>query len=213
MGNLYSYWSDSQCSRDEDHDLAPLLLPIPRPGVKIIGIAGRAGAGKDTAADYLVRLFGYEKHAFAGPLKRGVSELFGIPLAVLNDRTLKEREDEVWGRTPRHLLQWLGTDVLRKQISNEFFLVSMARSIAESDKNRIVISDVRFDDEARFIRQLGGTIIQIKRPGYENGLSGRSKAHASEQGISSYLVDRVIFNKEGRKDDLRLSIMKIPNVV
>ena len=179
----------------------PLLIPIIREGVKIVGFTGKAGAGKDTAADYLKGYHGYEKHAFAGPLKRAVSVLFGIDLLTLNDPIMKEVPDKVWRRTPRYLMQWLGTDALRKEITDDFFVISMARAIDDSLSNLIVISDVRFDDEARFVKKMGGTVIRIERPGYDNGLSDARKAHASEHGVSDSLVDGVIVNG-GDEEDL-----------
>ena len=114
---------------DEEDLEVPLLIPMSRDGVKIVGFTGKAGAGKDTAADYLVGNHGYEKHAFAGPLKRAVSVLFGIDLLTLNDPVMKEVPDRVWRKTPRYLLQWLGTDALRKDITDDFFIISMARAI------------------------------------------------------------------------------------
>lgn len=193
MGGLLSLWR-TRCDGDDEEDEMPLLLPVSRGNVRIIGLAGKAGAGKDTAADYLVTTRSYEKHAFADPLKNGVAALFGISMEHLNDPVMKEMIDPVWRKTPRHLLQWLGTDVLRRDISNQFFLVSMARTIEESKSDTIVISDVRFDDEALFIKQLGGHIFKIERPGYDNGMSSGSQAHASERGISPSLVDRVLKN-------------------
>ena len=58
-----------------------------------------------------------------------------------------------------------------------------------------VISDVRYDSEARAIRNAGGKIWAIIRP--EAGLKGEAGKHSSEAGISEELVDFVIKNNKG----------------
>lgn len=58
-----------------------------------IGLVGLIGAGKDTFADYLVRyLDGYEITRFALPLKLLTCRIFGMSLAAVEDRVLKERD-------------------------------------------------------------------------------------------------------------------------
>lgn len=180
-------------SKAED-DKPPLLIPLIDGDVQIVGFTGKAGSGKDTAADFLVEHFGFVKMSFAGPLKRGISEMFGIPMETMQDPLLKEMEDPVWGHSPRYLMQWLGTDVLRKHISDDFFIVSMGRAIKYSGHKKIVISDVRFDGEAQFIRKMGGAVYKISRPNFDSHISAENRNHSSEQGISARLVDREILN-------------------
>lgn len=56
----------------------------------LIGLAGSAGTGKDTVADYLVEQYGFTKFSFSDALYREVSDGFDIPIADLQDRAKKE---------------------------------------------------------------------------------------------------------------------------
>lgn len=57
--------------------------------MKIIGLTGEAGSGKDTIADYLVSHHDFRKISFAEPLRRGLQAMFGIPMHMLQDRAIK----------------------------------------------------------------------------------------------------------------------------
>jgi hypothetical protein len=56
----------------------------------LIGLAGSAGTGKDTIADYLVEQYGFTKFSFSDALYREVSEAFGVSVEELQDRDKKE---------------------------------------------------------------------------------------------------------------------------
>ena len=89
---------------------------------KIIGLTGVAGAGKDSAAlaikesEPTTDIF-----PFAGPLKEACKILFNFSHEQLHDPIIKEVHDKRWNKTPREILQWLGTDVLRTHINQDFF--------------------------------------------------------------------------------------------
>ena len=78
--------------------------------VKLVGITGKAGAGKDTLASFLLEAHMDESRigkqiAFADPVKKATAEMYGIPLNNLYDRELKETVDEFWGISPRQMAQ------------------------------------------------------------------------------------------------------------
>jgi len=140
---------------------------------QIIGIVGLIGAGKDTVADYLVNFHGYKRESFANSLKDAVSQVFGWPRELLEGRTKESREwretrDEWWSKrlkqdiTPRYVLQYWGTEVVRKGFHDDMWVASLEHRLLNS-QNDIVITDCRFPNEIKAIRNAGGRVIRIKR--------------------------------------------------
>lgn len=195
MGNLFC--TDNDVKEEEEEDEIPLLLPLLPRGTKIIGFAGKAGAGKDTAAAYLVERHGFQRMAFADVLKEAVSCLFGISLNHLNHPYTKELRTEAWGKSPRELMQWLG-DVLRRDINNDFFVTALAQRVKSMGATRVVVSDVRFVREAEFIRAHGGKIIELSRNEQQLHMSGSARQHESERGLPDRLIDYKLANNSSR---------------
>jgi hypothetical protein len=139
----------------------------------IIGICGFIGSGKDTAADYLVNFHGYRRESFASSLKDAVANVFGWDRQLLEGRTTasrawREQRDEWWsarlGRdiTPRYILQYWGTEVIRDGFHDDMWIASLENKIRTSRDN-IVITDCRFPNEIKAIRAQGGKIIWVQR--------------------------------------------------
>ena len=167
---------------------------------KLIGLAGKAGAGKDTVADYLWEKEGAIKIAFADALRAAGTSIFGLDPRNFLDRDLKEAEVEYWGMTPRRMLQLLGTEATKPVFGDDIWLKRWFLSYsAVRDTDHVVVPDVRFDVEAEAIRHLGGTIVHIVRPGA--GLSGAAGEHASEAGIELQDGDLYLLN-DGTTYDL-----------
>jgi hypothetical protein len=143
----------------------------------LIGIAGKAGVGKDTAADALVPL-GYSKRAFAGPLKTMLIAAGILTKAETEDRELKEKTLGWCNRSPRQLMQTLGTEWARNCNGDDFWLKLAARDLQQSTGG-IVYTDIRFENEADFIRRNGGLVVHI----FREGLKPVTK-HPSEMGAS-----------------------------
>lgn len=178
--------------------------------LKLIGIHGHAGVGKDTAAAWITQnhLNCYGE-SFAKPLKAACAAAFGLPLEHFNDSALKEQET-FWGTTPRKIAQFVGTEMFRTVVKNlydQYFdeshwiqlLGSRLTGISAPPEGEghyesgdcVVISDVRFQDEADWIWNNGGVIINIVRPGHEGkvGIPG----HASESRIEHTNSARTFF--------------------
>ena len=139
----------------------------------IIGICGFIGSGKDTAADYLVNFHGFRRESFASSLKDAVASVFGWDRTMLEGRTTQSREwreqrDEWWserlGRdvTPRWVLQYWGTEVIRDGFHDDMWIASLENKIRTS-KDNIVITDCRFPNEIKAIKSVGGKIIWVQR--------------------------------------------------
>jgi len=153
----------------------------------IIGLHGRAGAGKDTAA---ASLKGYYQLAFAKPLKDSAKLLYDLTDEQLHGH-LKEVIDNRWGKSPRQILQELGDHCRRD--NPRFFVIHLRSRIENAQKQgikNIVVTDVRYDNEARLIEELHGKVIEIKR----NKTTTRLLAHSSEQRISDRFIKHTVEN-------------------
>lgn len=177
----------------------------------VIGITGRANAGKDTffkEAKEELDPWGLHqrgvtayKDSFAYPLKTGYASIFGIPVEQLDDAAFKEQINPYTGTTHRKELQLLGTEHYRQRTdSPDVWVQLLAKRVMEDNRMMgagtsknypiVFIPDCRFDNEAVFCRN-NGIIVKIDRGG--NNPIIDNAGHASEQGIS-YKPDFTVNN-------------------
>ena len=139
----------------------------------IIGVCGLIGAGKDTIADYLVNIHQFRRESFANTLKDAVSAVFGWDRELLEGRTRhsrewREQQDEWWTArlgmpiTPRWVLQYWGTEVVRKSFHDDTWIASLENKLRKTTDD-VVISDCRFPNEIRAIKMAGGMVIRVHR--------------------------------------------------
>ncbi len=140
----------------------------------IIGICGFIGSGKDTAADYLVNFHEFRRDSFASTLKDAVAAVFNWDRELLEGRTKAAREwreqiDPWWAErlnmphlTPRWVLQWWGTEVCRRGFHDDIWIASLEARLRNA-KDNIVISDCRFPNEIKAIKNAGGKVIRVVR--------------------------------------------------
>jgi hypothetical protein len=167
---------------------------------KIIGFTGFARSGKDTIAQQFVKNDGYERIGFADSLKSILYalnpriELFNDDFIghwhvknIVDSRGWDEakKEPEI-----RELLQRLGTEGGRIALGEDIWVKTLFNSPHGA---RIVISDVRFQNEADEIRRRGGTVVRIVRPGV-----GPVNDHASDK--IDFEADIVIHNNKTPED-------------
>lgn len=181
-----------------------LLVPC-----KLIGIHGRAGVGKDTAAMYLhERWNNVWIESFADPLKTACAAMFGVSVDDFYVRNKKEELIEHWGVSPRMIAQFVGTDLVRhsmwkllndKETFGENFWVRRlayklqnltADDVVYDPEDIVIVPDVRFQNEYEWIIQNKGIIIHLTRPGYTDNIG--IPGHSSESGIEFTHLERTV---------------------
>ena len=168
----------------------------------IIGVAGKAGSGKDTAGALIIGwLSEYRSHKaykqnFADALKQYCSAKYYIPLTWFHGSELKETIHPDWGVTPRAILQFEGTEATRDivgklvpSIAENFWIHRLECEIRSTDNNYAIICDVRFQNEADWILSVPvNLLINIIRPEVAS-IAGLAN-HRSEQGFTVLQGDR-----------------------
>jgi hypothetical protein len=145
----------------------------------IIGLCGKAGSGKTTIAKELAAKYGGWRMSFASPIK-----------AILKDYFFwdGETKDAKW----RKAMQYLGTEFGRTIVDDEIWLKHMERQISLVADTTIIIDDVRFDNEAKWIKDNGGIVVNVMRE--ESYNLEENKNHASEQGVHIDYIDLAVYN-------------------
>ena len=165
----------------------------------IIGLAGRAGSGKDTAAAYLCNEHGFVQAAFADVLNdlgAVLLEAFGEDHAALHERARKELPlRRIPGHpSARQIKQELGDWGRAKDA--DFWVDALAQRLGLDDlpnsspvHDRIVVSDVRFPNEAAWVGRMGGIVLRLLRP-----QAKPVRAHDSEAHVDTLHVAMDIMN-------------------
>ena len=167
----------------------------------LIGLTGLAGSGKDTVRSLLEQDHDFDGIAFADPIRDMLGVLLDsmeIPRDWMIERDLKEQDIPSLGVSYRKMAQALGTEWGRALNSNLWLDIAAEkiRVCQQYGNPGVVISDVRFVNEAQWIKSKGGVIWRILRPGVEP-----VRAHISEQLAAELPYDYVIDNR-GTIDEL-----------
>ena len=175
---------------------------------RVFAVTGLIGSGKDTIADYLTRYHGFKRMSFAASLKDAVSVVFNWDRELLEGSTKSSREwreqvDPWWAArlnmpdlTPRWVLQYWGTDVLRLGFHNDIWVASVENKLRQARDN-IVITDCRFPNEIASVKAQGGITIRIARgPDPEwcevaMVLNSSNPAMASDKGLAKRTLEEV----------------------
>jgi hypothetical protein len=166
----------------------------------LIGISGRAGAGKDEVGKILVEDYHCRRHAFATKMKAAALALDpiidfdvdGHPLRLSD--LIEEVGPEEAKKHPevRRLYQRMGTEVGRRTLDEDIW-IKLLFQVARH-KN-VVITDVRFVNELQAIQKRNGFVFRVIRPDLDE-LSGEEAKHISEHQLSDEcgLFDGFIIN-------------------
>jgi|ETNmetMinimDraft_8_1059916.scaffolds.fasta_scaffold13216_3 hypothetical protein len=167
----------------------------------LIGITGYKRSGKDTAGEYFIER-GYIKYAFAGPLKKACQEIFMFTDEQTEGKD-KEKYDDRWNISARKVFQRFGTEIFRENLADFYpemekikenfwtyrFKIWYENQLEINKDVKIVVTDVRFDNEANIIKELGGIIIKVKRKNKKN-----LDQHKSETSIEKIKCDYLVKN-------------------
>jgi len=188
----------------------------------IVGITGKAGCGKSTLANYIadaLRSAGYGRGrayrentcmrimSFADPIRDVAAAVFG---SRYETQESKAAIDEWWdikfrtcsngtrqgpAVTGRRILQIIGTDCFRNKFHPDIWLYAMERRLPTDPAVHVIIPDVRFDNEADWIRARGGRVVHLTRT-HGDALGApvdTTYSHLSEAGVRMKALDRACF--------------------
>lgn len=160
----------------------------------IVGFCGPAQVGKTTTAKALVKMVNerndinikVDHYAFALPLYEACSKLVNIPVEILESAPYK---DTPWneensplpflvGWSPRKFLQVIGTDLIRTQIHNDFWLESAIRNVKDLDI--AFMADARFPNEFERCDYL----IELSRDGIQYACNHPSAMPPDEKFVA-----------------------------
>lgn len=170
--------------------------------MRIVGVSGKSGHGKDAIASILVERHGFVRIALADALKQGAAAIFGLSADQLYGRT-KELHDPRWGMSPRKILQLLGTEAIREVFGADTWIKALRVKIDEEAARRfgdlpgVVVPDVRFENEARAVLGWGGQVWRVSRPGVP-----AVNPHVSETALDEFEDFSAHVPNTGTLDDL-----------
>ena len=186
----------------------------------LIGVVGLIGSGKGTVSDRLEQKHNFRKDSFARSLKDAVSAMFNWDREMLEGKTddsraWREKPDVFWSKrfgkdvTPRWVLQYFGTEVMRQGMHDSIWIDSC---MARYDGKPTVIADTRFENEIKIIREMGGSILLVKRgqdpdwfTDYVEGNVVPKNIHLSEYAWAKSEYDHLITN-DGTLEELHSKI-------
>jgi hypothetical protein len=158
------------------------LKNLPSNTKKIIALAGKAGAGKDTIGDFLNIKYSYEKFSFAHPIRQIAKIAMNLNDDQVYNRDLYNEPVEGFPNiTLRRTLQVIGTEMFRDMIDRDIWCKNLISRVKNSDSNLIYISDVRFPNELEYIKNNFNEnclFLKVTRDGYDGNVG--SKGHESE---------------------------------
>lgn len=180
--------------------------------IQVIGLSGYARAGKDIVGQALVNR-GWTRVSFADQIRIA---LYALNPLVSNSKRLVEVVDEYGWETAktafpeiRELLQRMGAEVGRDFIGEDTWINLALKNLAEGSK--VVITDCRWPNEAKTIKNLGGQMWRVERKGVKP-----ANAHKGEIALDDFPFDMVFYNNDSIYSlDLKigklLSELKLPN--
>jgi len=184
---------------------------------KIIGISGKIGSGKSTLSKIIQKKLSkveYQEWNFADNLKKIVAILLGYTYEEIITTDVKSDFIPEIDMNVRQVFQKVGTDCLRNNLHNDIWVISLMLNYIKQNKPNIIIADVRFPNEAKFVLDHDGILIRINRNLNSTNLVTNLEInnHISETALDDFPFENIIENN-GTIDDLENSFMNIINKI
>jgi phosphomevalonate kinase len=165
---------------------------------KTLGLAGKAGAGKDYVCELIQGIYAAhglraERVAFADGLKQDIEETLGLNRGTC--QSIPVLRQKPYTPEVRALLQWWGTELRRSQ-DEDYWVKKGMEMIERSTADLVIVTDVRFANEAEIIRDHGGIVAEVFAESHvrQERLGGvLPPEHASE--VIDFEVDAIILNQ------------------
>jgi len=166
----------------------------------ILGLMGPAGCGKDTIFEFL-KEYGYKRAASADTMKEDLSRYLNLSMSDIDyykDKDLGIMYSNMVGDVPlsnfsiRTFLQEYGMD-LRNQFGTDYWInrsvTEKLKEHIEKEEIKLVITDVRFQNEIDYIHKRGGRVAFIKG---RSSLIGKHKEHISEEMANRNDIENLV---------------------
>ena len=165
--------------------------------MQIIGLSGTKRSGKDTVCrlmQEITRKGRLKREAFADNLKQEVADMLRVKVEMI------EQDKERF----RPMLQWYGADYCRHYFGKSYWIDQMFDKVRYNFENEqiTVITDVRYPNEAHFVRSRG-VLVNVQRN------TGLQDSHSSENALKDFdSYDYTINNNEGL-EELKEKVQKL----
>ncbi|AFO10928.1 deoxynucleoside monophosphate kinase [Streptomyces phage R4] len=184
----------------------------------IVGLSGYSRSGKNSAAEALVQ-YGWKQAAFADKLREfllAVDPVIPGPYGAGLLRLSVLIKDVGWEYAKDHypevraLLQRTGTEAGRKLLGSDVWVNALLAEF--SDVPALVVTDVRFPNEAQAVADRGGVLIRVRRPGVGPAKDRVGRVHESEVALDGWAFDHTLIN-DGSVRDLHLKLYGVADLV
>jgi hypothetical protein len=179
----------------------------------LIGITGNIGSGKDTVGEAIAGWFRHEivKLSFATRLKQMLATMLDVPYEMMegvteHSRQWREEKFEDLGCSPRDLMLTLGTEWGRDMVHPDVWVLLVQDQFDHGiTPAGAYFTDVRFENEAKWIKSRGGIVIGTHKPGSNEPMIN----HRSEAGVPSKYIDAKISAEHGDINGLQSEALKV----
>jgi hypothetical protein len=195
----------------------------------VLGLGHKARHGKDTAAAMIKKERGDDLKIvsinFADALRTYVNEDINSLAAGSKDpaviQTCYKVYCKLWGvdydpnavvdatyvhGKQRALLQAIGQG--KRDVLPDYWIDLWREAVEATDADVVLVTDMRYPNEARLIKELNGYTLKITRAGYK-GLSPEAAGHISENALNDFVFDYNVFVREGQLGVLRRFVLEI----